>query len=58
MIVPADRQPIVVADAGPPIRLAAAGLLDTLDGLEAALVGKIDPETPVDLRTLPQPVAP
>ena len=30
MIAPADRQPIVVADAGPPIRLAAAGPLDTL----------------------------
>ena len=38
MIAPADRQPIVVADAGPLIRLAAAGLLDTLRGLNRRIV--------------------
>ena len=38
MIAPTDRQPIVVADAGPLIRLAAAGLLDTLRGLNRRIV--------------------
>lgn len=38
MIAPADRQPIVVADAGPLIRLAAAGLLDVLNGLNRRIV--------------------
>ncbi|WP_407047876.1 hypothetical protein [Methyloraptor flagellatus] len=38
MMTPADRQPIVVADAGPLIRLAAAGLLDTLRGLNRRIV--------------------
>jgi len=38
MINPADRQPIIVADAGPLIRLAAAGLLDTLRGLNRRIV--------------------
>ena len=37
-ITPADRQPIIVADAGPLIRLAAAGLLDTLRGLNRRIV--------------------
>lgn len=35
---PNDRQPIVVADAGPLIRLAAAGLLDTMRGLNRRIV--------------------
>ena len=34
----ADREPIVLADAGPLIRLAAAGLLDTLRGLNRRIV--------------------
>ena len=38
MIAPSDRQPIVVADAGPLIRLAAAGILDTLRGLNRRIV--------------------
>jgi hypothetical protein len=33
-----DRQPIIVADAGPLIRLAAAGLLDTMRGLNRRIV--------------------
>jgi hypothetical protein len=33
-----DRQPIIVADAGPLMRLAAAGLLDTLRGLNRRIV--------------------
>jgi hypothetical protein len=33
-----DRQPIIVADAGPLLRLAAAGLLDTLRGLNRRIV--------------------
>jgi hypothetical protein len=38
MTVSSDRQPIIVADAGPLIRLAAAGLLDALRGLNRRLV--------------------
>jgi hypothetical protein len=56
-----DRQPIIVADAGPLIRLAAARLLGTLRGLnrrivlvDRVFVGEIDASVPVDLRTLPQ----
>jgi hypothetical protein len=33
-----DREPIIVADAGPLIRLAAAGLLDTMRGLNRRIV--------------------
>jgi hypothetical protein len=33
-----DRQPIIVADAGPLLRLAAAGLLDTVRGLNRRIV--------------------
>ena len=33
-----DRQPIIVADAGPLIRLAAAGLLDSMRGLNRRIV--------------------
>jgi len=41
-----DRQPIIVADAGPLIRLAAAGLLDTLRGLnrQIVLVDRVEAE--------------
>ena len=45
-----DRQPIIVADAGPLIRLAAAGLLDIMRGLNHRIV-------PSDLRRLPGPPA-
>jgi hypothetical protein len=38
VIAPEDRQPIVVADAGPLIRLAAAGLLGSLRGLNRRIV--------------------
>ena len=38
MIAPGDRQPIVVADAGPLIRLAAADLLGSLRGLNRRIV--------------------
>lgn len=38
MMASSDRQPIVVADAGPLIRLAAAGLLDGLRGLNRRIV--------------------
>ena len=38
MIAPGDRQPIVVADAGPLIRLAAADLLGALRGLNRRIV--------------------
>ena len=46
MIAPGDRQPIVVADAGPLIRLAAAGLLETLHGLNrrTVLVDRVEDE--------------
>jgi hypothetical protein len=38
MIARDDRQPIIVADAGPLLRLAAAGLLDTVRGLNRRIV--------------------
>ena len=38
MMAPNDRQPIVVADAGPLIRLAAAGLLPSLRALNRRIV--------------------
>ncbi len=38
MIAPGDRQPIIVADAGPLIRLAAADLLGSLRGLNRRIV--------------------
>jgi hypothetical protein len=38
MMVRDDRQPIIVADAGPLIRLAAAGLLDSLRGMNRRIV--------------------
>ena len=50
MMTRSDRQPIVVADAGPLIRLAAAGLLDTLRGLNRriVLVDRIEEEVTGD----------
>jgi hypothetical protein len=46
-----DRQPIVVADAGPLIRLAAAGLLDTMHGMNRriVLVDRVEDEVVGDL---------
>jgi hypothetical protein len=38
MMTPSDRQPIILADAGPLIRLAAAGLLGSLRGLNRRIV--------------------
>ena len=38
MMTKNDRQPIIVADAGPLIRLAAAGLLDSVRGLNRRIV--------------------
>ena len=51
MITSADRQPIIVADAGPLIRLAAAGLLDTLRGMNrrVVLVDRVEDEVVGDL---------
>ena len=51
MIAPADRQPIIVADAGPLIRLAAAGILDTVRGLNRriVLVDRLEDEVVGDL---------
>jgi hypothetical protein len=46
-----DRQPIIVADTGPLIRLAAAGLLDTMRGLNrrVVMVDRVREEATVDL---------
>lgn len=51
MIAPSDRQPIIVADAGPLIRLAAAGILDTVRGLNRriVLVDRVEDEVVGDL---------
>ena len=51
MMAKADRQPIVVADAGPLIRLAAAGLLVSLRGLNRrfVLVDRVEDEVIGDL---------
>ena len=51
MIAPSDRQPIIVADAGPLIRLAAAGILDTVRGLNRriVLVDRVEDEVIGDL---------
>lgn len=49
-----DRQPVIVADAGPLIRLAAAGLLDSMRGLNRriVLVDRVEAEVTGD-RTKP-----
>jgi hypothetical protein len=46
-----DRQPIVVADTGPLIRLAAAGLLPSLRGLNRriVIVDRVEAEATADL---------
>lgn len=51
MIAPSDRQPIIVADARPLIRLAAAGILDTVRGLngQIVLVDRVEDEVVGDL---------
>jgi hypothetical protein len=51
VIAPGDRQPIVVADAGPLIRLAAADLLGSLRGLNRriVLVDRIEDEVIGDI---------
>jgi hypothetical protein len=51
MMTLADREPIIVADAGPLIRLAAAGLLGTLRGLnrQIVLVDRVEDEVAGDL---------
>ncbi len=51
MMTLSDRQPIIVADAGPLIRLAAAGLLDTMRGLNRpiVLVDRVEAEVTGDL---------
>jgi len=48
---PATREPIIVADAGPLIRLAAAGLIDTLRGFNRriVLVDRVEDEVVGDL---------
>jgi hypothetical protein len=46
-----DRQPIIVADTGPLIRLAAAGLLDSIRGLNRriVIVDRVEAEATADL---------
>jgi hypothetical protein len=50
-VSPNGREPIIVADAGPLIRLAAAGLLDTLRGLNRriVLVDRVEDEVRGDM---------
>jgi hypothetical protein len=46
-----DRQPIIVADTGPLIRLAAAGLLDSIRGLNRriVIVDRVEAEATADM---------